>query len=158
PLGQELGLALDGRDAPDHALVEAGRQRLLLDVRDEAVPVRPCDDVGKLLGFRRHEVLVLSVSFALARQCAPLAATPPRPAFKSGGGSGALDPCKSASDTSCRARRMLKLMRCQAWPTRQYDLRSHMPAVALHSVMATGPSSSSMISAALIASGGRARA
>ena len=53
---------------------------------------------------------------------------------------------------------MLELIRCQAVPTRQNDSKSQPPSAELHSVIATGPSSASMISAALIVSGALASA
>src|SRR5262249_60444909 len=45
PLQHELRLTLLGRDGPDHILVEAGRQRLGLDIRHEAVRVRAVGDL-----------------------------------------------------------------------------------------------------------------
>ena len=49
PLREELGLALLGGDHADHVLVQARRDRLLLDVRDEAVLVLALDEVGRVV-------------------------------------------------------------------------------------------------------------
>ena len=55
PVEHELRLTLVLRDDTDHVLVEAGRQRVGLDVRDEAVLVLlrdECVEVGRCAGHR----------------------------------------------------------------------------------------------------------
>src|SRR5262249_5683707 len=54
PLGQEIGLALLGRDETNDALVEPRGHGVLLDVGDEAVPIAPFDEVVEVLRVRRH--------------------------------------------------------------------------------------------------------
>ena len=85
-------------------------------------------------------------------------AAPTKPDRRSGGGSGRASFCKSARLTLSSALRMLELILCQALPTRQNSSRSQQLFFELHSVIATGPSSASMISAAVMSSAGRASA
>ena len=81
PLQQPLGLALLARDEGDDLLVEAGGERVLLDVRDEApLVVAPGEvlDLGIELGPARVELVVSEVSGGRFMRSLPSAGSPKR--------------------------------------------------------------------------------
>ena len=119
-----------------------GATRIARDVRHEAVAV--------LAGDQRFEFGLLGghrASQPRARAVAP----PVR--VRSGVANGASRRTSSSRLTSTSARRIARLMRCQPCPTRQVVSMSQLPAPPAHSVSASGPSTASMISAALIERG-----
>ena len=144
PVEHERRLLLLRRDHADDVLVEPGRDRVARDVRDEAVPVLATDEALELGLLGGHQA---SAADRRARRAGD--------AREIRGRERRLAPHEFLEADARRARaRIARLMRCQPWPTRQVASRSQLPAPPAHSVRATGPSTASMISAALISAAG----
>src|SRR5690606_13786880 len=149
PVEHELRLVLLRRDEADGLFIKAGRQRVRLDVGDEAMLVAAREHGGKLwIGAHRMSCRFVPATTPLRSRTSNIAKW-----------RGLLSrPASSASEISSRDWRMAWLMRCQPKPTLQLACRSQrLCSPVEHSVRANGPSSASRMAAALIWRAGRAR-
>src|SRR5688572_7247152 len=147
PVRQELRFLLLARDEAHDVLIEARRQRVRIDIRDEAVPIalreQLVDGGFHGFGFTAHVAAFARPMYLSSRSIGMVGVLLSKPA-------------SCASDTSLSERRIAKLRRCQVGPTEQVCSIPHCPLPAEHTVSAIGPSSASRIAAALMLSGSRA--
>src|SRR5690606_17412160 len=150
PLEHELGLVLLARNQPDDVFVESRRRGVGFDVRRPAVTVLAAQVLFDVVFLCCHVF-----SREGCDQSSGLMGMTRRPSASFGGVSVA-GWASCARVTLSRASRIATLIRCHALPTLQCDSMLHWLWLLAHSVMPTSPSMASMMSAAVIASGGLA--